>query len=932
MARAHLFRALTDNQGNLLFNATVTLYQADFAVPLNQPIWPDEKTVNASLALPNPFTVANGIIDVWLDNPQRVTIAAQASGVEDIVISADVNPSANQIVYGSQPLMISNQPTAVGDVLLSTGTSGVASWGAAPSGTGLTPIISVVNVNFATAGDPLGWSFSGSAVASRSYDPHNVPPNTSYIYSLLFPSPVSTVQTQNFTFLEAGSVSFWAKTMLSSGQTVTITLLDLSSNATVLQTITDTRTWGFYSYPVAAGTWSIKISYAGTAGSPNSFWMTGFQAQYGGNVPAHNHTGVGTNSVALGVSASAPTSGATAIGANSTANGSNSSAIGYTAQATGTTSLAIGTGAVANSNYAIAIGAAAVGSNTASAWISIGNAASATGLESVAVGKSASASADETVAIGSGSVASGIGAVAIGQNAQAKATDSFALGLNTLVGSTHTNSVALGAGAATTSANQVMLGSTNHITTVAGNLTTQGSVALGTASSRVGFYGSAGTTKPVVNGSDNGNVVVRSLVQSLAAMGLITNNTVQQPAAFNAPVGNIDYFLRADNGLGNLGVADFDFQPYSYAPLAFGGTSPFPATPQWSIGSTHFASKGSIIGPSPIKNAYAVNASYSLQMQVVTPGSLASGDRFVLVLRHTGATDGSAACAYLVFDYSSTTVELGVNNGSGNPTSFTVASGNNVALSPNVFDGNLHTLTVFTGTSTVGLQIDNAAPIFFRDGSMNLTGTYIGWDTNVSSLGNIVFTALLYNPPAIFDSFHTNTATLTQTETGQSWNMIAGTGSSSLSAGSGVLTLTSTSGTGNHIGVYVTSVLNTMGKTINTSFTSIPGSGTAGVLAHFQDLNNYVLVTPTNVIQVLSGTQTTLGSLSTAIVANDLLTVTIAAGGAIKVFKNGTQQASVSPGLTIPQNPNMGLYAVNGAVLPVDFFMVSDQFTSTVYK
>lgn len=934
MARAHLIRSIADNQGNLLFNATVTVYEAEFAVPLAQTMFLDAENPDS---FDNPFICLNGIIDFWLETPQRLCLLIQHPTIPDMVVYTDANPPADQIVYGTTPILITNVPSAPGQVLLSTGVDEEASWGDAPTGTGLTPIVTVVNDDFASGGDPLGWTFSGGNVGTRTYDASNIPPGTNYLHSLRFTGPTSVLKTNTFTFLEAGTADFWLETELTASQTVLVELLDVSNSPTTVLTITNSRSWGYYSVPVATGTWSIRITYSGTTGTPNAMWLTGFLAQYGGLVPAHNHQGAGSNSVALGISATAVTGG-TAIGANASATGTNSSAIGYGSSASGNTAFAAGNGATANANFAVAIGSGAAGSGTNTAWISIGQSANATGIESIAVGKSAQATGDESVAVGSAASATGTGAVAIGQASQAAATDSFALGVGSVVAGGHTNSVALGTGAATTASNQLMLGNANTVAVVAGSLTTTGQVAVGTSASKVGFYGSTGRTKPVVNGSDNGNVVVRSLIQGLAAMGLVTNNTVQQPAAFGVPVGNIDYFLRAQGATADLGIADFDFQPYLYAPATYGGPAPFATNPNWGINTAHTAQKTTQLGPAALKNAYNPNASFTIQVQTLVPGSLVSGDAFSLVARHTGATDGSASVAYLVFDSASSSLSLGINNGNGVPSSYTVGAGNSISLASaggNVFDGSLHTITVISGYQSVGVQIDSSKPHFFKDTSINLTGTYVGFDTNVSVLGNIVFSAFLFNPTANFDGFNTTvsaTPTLGNNDSGRAWNMVTAVGSSTIATGSGVATLTAQAGAGNHIGCYVTTVLNTMGKTIRSTMTAVPGSGTGGILVHFTDINNYVLVTATLVIQVLAGAQTTIATHSSALVANDLITINVTAAGLVTVFKNASQVASVTPTVTIPQNPNMGLYVANAAVMGIGFFLVTDQFNATVYK
>jgi hypothetical protein len=57
-----------------------------------------------------------------------------------------------------------------------------------------------------------------------------------------------------------------------------------------------------------------------------------------------------------------------------------------------------------------------------------------------------------------------------------------------------------------------------------GNITT-GGVVLGNAAGAIGFYASAGTTKPTISGARGGNVALTNLLTALANLGLITNST-----------------------------------------------------------------------------------------------------------------------------------------------------------------------------------------------------------------------------------------------------------------------------------------------------------------------------------------------------------------------------------------------------------------------
>ncbi|MEV5568378.1 hypothetical protein AB0L54_36830, partial [Streptomyces sp. NPDC052196] len=121
------------------------------------------------------------------------------------------------------------------------------------------------------------------------------------------------------------------------------------------------------------------------------------------------------------------------------------------------------------------------------------------------------------------------GAVAIGRNAQALAPSSLALGGNSVVAAGHGGAAAIGDAAKTTAAEQIMLGNVDtplRSVVVAQRLYALAGVNFGTdATSRLGFYGAEGTTKPTVTGSDGGNLALRNLLGALTGLGLITNNT-----------------------------------------------------------------------------------------------------------------------------------------------------------------------------------------------------------------------------------------------------------------------------------------------------------------------------------------------------------------------------------------------------------------------
>lgn len=935
MARAHLFRPITDREGNLLYGAAVTVRETNYSVPIGQALYASE---TGSDVLANPFVTPNGVIDFWLDVPQRVSILVQSENVDDILVYLDAPVPPEETVATTSPLSIVNTPTASGEVLLSTGTPGEVQWGAPPSGTGLTPIVVVGSQSFLSGADPLGWNIVTGSNTSRSYDPSTIPPGTNYNYSLhgkaTGNSGVLTVTGPTFTLLETGTLSFWAETSFSQTESLVVKVTDSGAVVTTLATMTNTRGWGFYSYNLPAGTYTPAFVYTGpttlVAGA-HDVWMTGYVAAYGGNVPPHSHIGTGTSSVALGASAAASGNYSTAVGASSTASGTDATAYGYSAQATGNSSLALGNNAVANADYALAAGANASGSSSNTAWTAVGYNATASGLESVAVGKGASASANYATAVGSSAAASGASAVAIGQNASAQGASGVALGQGAVVGSSHTNSVALGSGATTTGANQIMLGNAGGMTIIPGSLQNYGLVSLGLSGSRVGFYGSAGAVQQIVGGSDDGNQTLRSLVQALASMGLILNQSLQQPAAFTTPVGILDYFYRQDAGDGSLGVSDFDFAPYTYAPSAFSATGPYPSGPQWFVGSDHNGYKGVGSGLGALKNTYhsVQGVEYGTFIQSST-----TGNKICLALRHTGQTDGTAAAAYLILDQAAGTISLGVKAaGSSLSTTYVVASGNSVSLSSlglTTFDGTVHKHQAWISGQTV-VYVDGSStlkiPAFFTDPALHAVGTYTGVDfgTTTTALNTVTFL-----PRASFDRFAT-TGALTNLTSGEAWQPSAsGTGAGVTVSSAGNLQLTGASA-GYAVAYFLTNS-NTTAKTVQTTFTGTISS-TSGIIGRVQDPSNYYLVTPTIVAKVVAGTQTTLTTHSSSFATGDTMRVSFdGTVGTINVFKNGTQVASVADTTFIAQN-RFGLGQRGTGVANFPYLHVTGSYNqAVVYK
>lgn len=936
MARAHLFRPATDREGNLLYGATVTVRESDFAVPINQPLYSGP---TGSDELPNPFTASSGVIDFWLEVPQRVSLLVEADGQSDAQVWLDAPPPPEQIVATDFPLEIVNTPSVSGQVLLSTSTAGQAQWGNPPTGTGLTPVVVAASQSFSSGADPSGWSFVPTNGGGHSYDAAVLPPGTNYIRSLKLTQSASngtvTVTGPTVNLLEAGRVSMWIKSDMAPTETFTVKIVDSSSVQTTQVTISQDQDWGFFAFDLAPGTWYSLLTYTGQtvfdATTSHSLWMTGYVAQYGGQVPPHSHSGTGAGSVALGTSATASATGATAVGSVASATGTNSTAYGYNASAAGNSALAAGYNASAPTDYSLAVGAGATGSGTATAWAAVGQNANASGQEAVAVGKSASAASDYAVAIGSGAAVGGAAgaAVAIGQNASAQAPNSLALGTAAQVLAAHNNSVALGANAVTTSANQIMMGNNGAIATVTGGLQNLGIASLGNTTSRVGFYGQAGNVQQTVAGSDDGNVTLRTLVQALASTGLIVNNSLQQPMPFKSPVGVIDYFYHQDPGDGTLGVADFDFQPYAYFPMAYSAKNPYPAGPQWYVGTDHNGYKGFATGLGAAKNVFTPKQSFVFN--VTTTGT---ANKVCIAIRHTGASGSAAAAGYLLLDQASGTISLAVKNAGNDTDTYTLVGAPILLSSVNStpFNGSSHSHIVqVSGTNVFWCDGAYGTPVTWSAPGLNATGTYAGIDfaQTGTQLNGVYFV-----PQEIWDSFPV-TGSLTNAASGEPWwPVTSGAGASVTVSAANNIQLTSV--TGGYSLAYLLTATNPGTKWINTIWpTGTTPSTSMGIVGHYVDGSNYFFINNSQITKVLAGTQTTLTTLSSSFVAGDRMQVSMhGTNGLIQVYRNGTLVGSaVDSTSSLLASPRFGLGARGAATANFGYLWIYDAYSTAVtYK
>jgi hypothetical protein len=136
--RAHFTRPVTDEQGNLLPNAQITLFNAATTTPITPVVYSTDVGNNV---LTNPYVSATGQIDFYLDDPMRVRIGIVQGGLpmqyyEDMDVLAAGSDSPHTGT-GLNSLVIGVSATSVGDASVALGSS-ASSGGVSSSAVGPT--------------------------------------------------------------------------------------------------------------------------------------------------------------------------------------------------------------------------------------------------------------------------------------------------------------------------------------------------------------------------------------------------------------------------------------------------------------------------------------------------------------------------------------------------------------------------------------------------------------------------------------------------------------------------------------------------------------------------------------------------------------------------------------------------------------------------
>lgn len=82
MARSHLYRPIQDAQGNLRLNATVRVFDVGLGTLTSVPLYSSSV---GTATLPAVFTAANGIIDLYTDEPQRFRIGIKVGDEPEVL-------------------------------------------------------------------------------------------------------------------------------------------------------------------------------------------------------------------------------------------------------------------------------------------------------------------------------------------------------------------------------------------------------------------------------------------------------------------------------------------------------------------------------------------------------------------------------------------------------------------------------------------------------------------------------------------------------------------------------------------------------------------------------------------------------------------------------------------------------------------------------
>jgi len=330
-----------------------------------------------------------------------------------------------------------------------------------------------------------------------------------------------------------------------------------------------------------------------------------------------------TDSIAIGVGATASAVGSQAWGTNAIASGGGAIALGDGAAATFSSSIAIGSSTSVSGNGAIAIGDG--GSTAAAGAVALGNGTQALATDSIAIGNSA--------------IANNIGSIVIGRDTTDTAAHQFVAGSDTR----SINNVYFGRGVSSATPSSYAINGTGGLGTdiAGGDLNLAGGASTGAGlGGSIGFFTSlAGSTGSTTNGESQ-----RMLIDQAGLVSIGSGSQFQVNSTGNLiKIRNVSYSWPAaqgavstvltDDGSGNLswstvsGGANVSLSNLS-APTAVNQNLNFSVDGSFDIGSPDGGT--TVLRPNTI---YAKTAVRIGRQDVVT-----GGDRLTLIVPGGGGS------------------------------------------------------------------------------------------------------------------------------------------------------------------------------------------------------------------------------------------------------------------------------------------------------
>lgn len=105
--RAHVYRVLGNPDGSVMTGAVVRVLQNATLSLLTDTLY---TTDQGSEVLANPFTCVDGVVEFYLDIPNRVRLGYTPPGGSEQFATVDAEPDASALVQAAVPMTITNAP------------------------------------------------------------------------------------------------------------------------------------------------------------------------------------------------------------------------------------------------------------------------------------------------------------------------------------------------------------------------------------------------------------------------------------------------------------------------------------------------------------------------------------------------------------------------------------------------------------------------------------------------------------------------------------------------------------------------------------------------------------------------------------------------------------------------------------------------------